>query len=125
VADANGQRTAGTALANDCRDDRRFQARHHTQVPGNGLALVALLGIDARIGAGSIDEGQDRQLEALGHFHQAASLAIALGTRHAEVAAYLLAYFTPLLVTDHHYRLAVQAGRATDDGSVIGEMTIS
>ncbi len=56
-----------TTLADHGGDDGGLQARHDAQVPGDGLALATLFGVDARVGAGGIDEGQDRHLEALGH----------------------------------------------------------
>ena len=52
---------------------------------GDRLGLTALLRLDSRIGAGGVDEGQDRQFEAVGEFHQAYRLAVALGPRHAEI----------------------------------------
>jgi hypothetical protein len=38
-----------------------LQFGHLQQVARDGLALAAFLGIDARPGAGGVDEGQDRQ----------------------------------------------------------------
>ncbi len=125
VADTDGQRAAGTALADHGGDDRRLQSRHHPQVPGDRLALAAFLGIDARVGAGRVDEGEDRHLEAFGHFHQAAGLAIAFRTRHAEVAPDLLTDFAAFLVADDHHRGTVEAGNATDDRRVVGEMPVA
>src|SRR5690606_36467062 len=86
---------------------------------------VALLGIDARVGAGGVDEGQDRHLEALGQLHQTAGLAVAFRARHAEVATHLLAHFGAFLMTDDHHRLTVQTRGTTNDGGVIGEMAIT
>ena len=125
IADTNGQRTAGASFTNNSGDNRRFQTRHDLQVPGNGLTLAALFGIDARIRAGGVDKGQDRHLEALGHFHQAAGLAVAFRLGHAEVAAHLFLYVTAFLVTDDHHRPAVQARNAADDGGIIGKMAIA
>ncbi len=125
VADADRERTAGAAFADHGADDRHLELDHLQQVACDRLGLAALLGADARIGAGRIDEGQDRQLEALGHFHQTQRLAIALRARHAEVAADLGLRVAALLVTDHHHRAPVDACRAADDRGVVGERAIA
>ena len=49
----------------------------------------------SRIGAGGVDEGQDRQFEAVGEFHQAHRLAVALGPRHAEIVPDLASVVAP------------------------------
>lgn len=109
----------------DADHDGSLQAGHFAQVAGNGLCLTALFGPDAGIGARGIDEGDHRQLELLGHLHQAQRLAIAFGIGHAEVAVDLLLGVAPFLVADHHYRLAVETGQAADYGVVIAEITVA
>ena len=86
VADADRQRAARAALADDGGDDRHLELRHLEDVAADRLRLAALLGADAGIGARRVDEGEHRQAELLGQLHQAQRLAIALGPRHAEVA---------------------------------------
>ena len=76
------------------------QLRHLVEVAADRLGLAALLGADAGIGAGRVDEGEERQLELLGELHQAQRLAIALGARHAEVAQRALLGVAALLVAD-------------------------
>ena len=125
VADADGQGPAGAALAHHGAEDGRAQPRHDLEVAGDRLALAALLGADARIGAGGVDEGQDRQPEALRHLHQPQGLAVALGARHAEVAVDLLLGVAPLLVADDHHRAAVHARQAADDGRVVGKGAVA
>ncbi len=56
VADADAERTARTAFADDHADHRRLQPRHLQQVVGDQLRLSAFLGTDAGIGAGGVDQ---------------------------------------------------------------------
>ena len=53
---------------------------------GDHLGLAALLGADARIGAGRVDEADDRQAVLGGQLHLGQRLAIALGMGTAEIA---------------------------------------
>src|SRR5690606_486511 len=125
VADTDCQRTTGTTLTDYSGDDRRLQTRHYLKVPGNRLALTALFSVDTRIGTGRVDKGDDRHVEALGHLHQTAGLAVALWLGHAEVAAHLLLHVAALLMADDHDRTAVQPGDASDNGSVVGKVTVA
>ena len=70
VAHGDGERAARAALADDRGDDRRAQARHLEKIAPDRLRLAALLGIDARIGTGRIDEREHRQRKLLGELHQ-------------------------------------------------------
>jgi len=79
VADADRQRTAGAAFADDAADDRRPQFGHHVQVTRDGFGLAALLGANARVCAGRVNEGEDRQAELFRQTHQAQGLAIPSG----------------------------------------------
>ena len=63
--------------------DRRAQAGHQLDGAGDRLGLAALLRGRVRRGAGRVDEGDDRQPEALGEAEEAHRLAVALGVRHA------------------------------------------
>src|SRR3954463_12501939 len=125
VADRDGERAAGTALANNGGDDRRPQSRHLEEVATDRLGLASLLGIDAGIRARGVDEREDRQREFLGELHQPQGLAIALGLGHAEVAGDLLLRVAAFLMADHHARLAVEAGEAADYGGVVGESSVA
>jgi hypothetical protein len=77
------------------------------------------------IRAGRVDEAEHRQAELLGELHQPERLAVALGPRHAEVAQRPLLGVAPLLVAEHHARLAVEAGQAADDRLVVGEGAVA
>ena len=78
---------------------------------GDSLGLAALLRADAGIGAGGIDQGDDRQLEALGQVHQADRLAVAFRLRHAEVVLDAAFRVVALLVPDDHDRAAAEPRR--------------
>ena len=101
------------------------QARHLEQVAADGLGLAALLGVDAGIGAGRVDEGEHRQAELLGELHQAQRLAVALGLGHAEVARDFFLGVAALLVAEHHARRAVEAREAAHDRGVVGKGAIA
>ena len=101
------------------------QARHDLEVLGDGLGLAALLGVDAGIGAGRVDEGEDGQPEPRRQLHQAPRLAVALGARHAEVAPHVLLGAAPLLVADDHHRPPAEAPHAADDRLVVAEGAIA
>ena len=96
VGHAERQCTARAPFADDDADDGHFKGRHFQQVAADGLGLATLLGPHAGKGARGVDEGDDGQAELLGQLHQAQRLAIALGTRHAEVAVRALLGIAPL-----------------------------
>ena len=56
VTDAEGQRSAGSALPGYHHDDRNRESGHLNQVVGDGLGLAPFLCIEPRIRSGSIDE---------------------------------------------------------------------
>src|SRR6185437_13085876 len=120
VTDTNRERAAGTALADHGAHDRHLQLRHDLEIARDGFALAALFGADTGIRTGCIDEGEDRQAEAFGHLHQAQRLAVALRTRHAEIATDFRFDVAALLVPDHHHRSSDDACQAAYDGRVVG-----
>ncbi|KAF4516425.1 hypothetical protein B566_EDAN003171 [Ephemera danica] len=125
VADSNGQRPSGTALADDGDDDRHLELGHDVEVAADGLGLATLLGTDSGIGARRVDEGHHRQTKLFGQLHQAQGLPVAFGTRHAEVAKNFLLGITTLLVPDNHDRVPIEARQAANDGMVVGEGAVA
>ncbi len=91
---------------------------------GDRLGLAAFLGALAGIGAGRIDEGDHRQVEAVRHLHQPHGLAIALGTGHAEIALDAAAGIVALFMADHHDRAILEPREATQNRLVLGEFAI-
>src|SRR5690606_18636326 len=100
--------------------DRHTQRRHLEQVARDRFALTTLLRAHARIGAGRVDESDERHAETLGHAHQPERLAVALGLGHAIVAPDALLGVTALLLADDHHRLAIEPRRPADDGMIVG-----
>ena len=92
---------------------------------GDGLGLAPLLGADAGIGAGRIDEAHHGKLEAVGHLHQPHRLAVAFGPRHAEIVLDAAFGVGALLMADQHHRAAGQAADAADDGLVLAEIAVA
>ena len=88
-------------------------------------AWPALLGAEAGIGAGRVDERDDGLAEPLGELHQPQRLAVSLGVRHPEVPVDLLPRVPALLVAHHHDRAPFEAGQAADDGGVVAEEPIA
>ena len=125
VSDRNGQSSAGATFTGDADDDGGAQARHFTQITGDGLGLTALFRANARIGAGGVNKGDDRQLELFRHLHKTERLAVAFRIWHAEIAVDLLLGIAPLLVADNHDRLAFEAGEAANYGVIIAKVPVA
>ena len=125
IRHGDGERAAAAAFADDGADDGGAQARHLKDVAPDGFGLAALLGVDAGVGAGGVNEGEDGQGEFFCQPHEAQRLAVALGARHAEVARGALACVAPLLVANDDARLALKAREAADDALVVGKVTVA
>ena len=119
------QRAAAAAFADADDDHGHGEARHLAEVAGDGFGLAALLGVDAGIGAGGVEEGDDRAAELAGDLHGAEGLAIALGLGHAEVAEELLFGVAALLLADEHDGAAFELRHAGDDGGIVGEGAVA
>jgi hypothetical protein len=76
VAGGNGNGAPGSAFADDDRDQRRAEIEAGLGRAGNGFGLTAFFRAHARIGSGSVDQGDHRKLEPVGHLHDANGLAI-------------------------------------------------
>ena len=95
------------------------------EVVGDGLGLAALLGADAGIGAGSIDQGDDREAEFLGCLHHPERLPVAFRVGLAEVPGDPFPCAPALLVPDEGGGLALVEAQAGDDGRIIGETPVA
>ena len=125
VPNPKRQGSATPPLADHHHDHRRTQAGHLTEVTGDRLGLAALLGIDSRIGALSVNKCQHRPVKALSEVKKPQRLAVALGPRHAEVPPDFFRHCAAALVSDHHQRLATEAGQAADNRRIISKATVS
>ena len=99
--------------------------RYLSQVARDGFGHSALFRAEPRVGAGRVDEGDDRLAELGPQLHEAQGLAVSLGVRHAEVARDVLPGVAPLLVPDGHDRVALEAREPAHDGLVVAEDAIS
>ena len=87
--------------------------------------LAALFGVDAGIGAGGVEEGDDGAAELGAELHAAQRLAIAFGLGHAEVAEELLFGIAALFLADDHDGLAFEGAEAADDGRVFAKGAVA
>src|SRR5690606_18546220 len=104
---------------------RRFDAQAGFNRAGNGLGLTAFFGADAGIGARRVDQRNDGQAKMFGHVHQALGLAVALGSRHAEIvpdAAFGIAAF---FMTENDAGAAAETPEPADQRVVFAEIAIA
>ena len=125
VAHANPQGTTGTALANHNADNRCRQTRHHRQILGDRFADTALLGVNTRIRSRRIYQGNNWNFVPLSQLHQAQGLAVPLWFWHAKITHDLILHRPPLLLTNHHHRTAIDAGKTPNNRAVIGEVAVA
>src|SRR5215469_3210142 len=124
IADGDRQCAAGTTLAGYGDDYRHGQARHLAKIAGDGLALTALLRVDARVSTRRIHEGENGSAELSGELHDAKRFAITLGLRLAEIANHTLLGVLPLLRTDDRHGTAAEFSETGDQGFVVAETTV-
>ncbi len=100
-------------------DDRRFEPRHLEHALGDDLRLAALFGADAGIGAGRVDQADDRELVLGRELHLGHRLAVAFGMGAAEEA--LVAFFErfALVVAGDHHLVAIELGEAGAERAVV------
>src|SRR5260221_564498 len=91
----------------------------------DGLGLAALLGADAGISAGGVDQRQNRNPETVRHLHQPLRLAISLRPRHAEIVLEAAFGRRALLMPDDADAFAAKAAEATDDRDVVAEFAVA
>src|SRR6476661_5270703 len=84
-----------------------------------------LLGRNARISAGNVDEADERKTVPLRELHQTHRLSIALGIRHAEVALAAFLDVAALLVTHERDRASLEPAEADHQRVVVGAAAIT
>ncbi len=125
IGGGNGERATRAALAGDNGDDWGAQFRHLADGGGDRLGDAVLFGLRARVRTRGVDEGEHRQVQALGKLKGAHRLAIPLGVRHAESATNVALGVGPLLGADHHNATTINARNARDDRAVITGASIA
>jgi len=78
VAHAQGQGAAAASFPGDHGDYRHGETAGQGQGAGDGLRLAPGLGLQAGVGAGGVDEGDDGTAELLRLKHEPLGLAVAL-----------------------------------------------
>ncbi len=106
-------------------DDRHGELKAAGDGTRDRLGLAPLLGIDAGVGAGRVDQGQHRQPEPIGEAHQPDRLPVALGPRHAEIVPDPLVRVGALLGADHHDRAPAEAADPGQDRLIVGEGAVA
>ena len=102
IRHGDAERAAAPAFTDDHGHGGCPQDHHLAQVHGDGLRDVPLLGAQAWIGTGGVDEGDKRQAEFFREAHQAERLAVALGVGAAKVPLEVLLQLAAFLVADDH-----------------------
>ena len=125
VGGRDRDRAARAALADDRADERHLESQAGLDGARDRRGLAALLGADPGIGAGAVDQRDDRQPEAVGEAHEALRLAVALGARHAEVVLDPAVGVGALLLADDHHGVAAEAADAADDRPVLAEQAVA
>ena len=92
---------------------------------GDGLGLAALFRLNAGIGAGRVDQRDDRHLEAVGELHDAHGLAVAVGHGHAKIVLEAGLGVGTLFLADHRDRRAAETGKTALDGLVLGKFAVA
>ncbi len=77
------------------------------------------------IGAGGVDQGQDRQAEALGQPHQPPRLAIPFRPPHAEIVLEPSLGIGALFGAEHENAAPAKAADAADDRRILGECAVA
>ena len=119
VADADAERPAAGPLTDDHADDRHAELHHFHDVPGDGLALSALLGLQAGVGTRGVDQADHRAIELLGELHQAECLPVAFRIGHAEVAVLAELGVGALLLANEHDGQVVDHAESAHHGLVV------
>jgi hypothetical protein len=105
--------------------DRRLEPAHLEHVAGDRLGLPALLGADAGIGAGGVNQGHDGQPELLRQLHAPKRLSVPFGVGQAEEALHLLLGSPALVVPDQHYLVPAETGEPAFDRGVVAVVAIA
>src|SRR5262249_57157807 len=116
---------AGPAFADDARHIRHPEFEAGIGRACDGLGLAALLGADAGISAGGVDQRQNRNPETVRHLHQPLRFAISLRPRHPEIVLEAAFGRRALLMPDDADAFAAKAAEATDDRDVIAEFAVA
>ncbi len=125
VRSRDGDGAARHALAGDDRDIGDAEREACVGRACDRFRHAALLGADAGIGAGGIDDRQHGNAETIGHLHQPDGLAIAFRARHAEIVLDAAVGGGALFLADHADALAAKTAEAAHQRLVLGELAVA
>jgi hypothetical protein len=91
----------------------------------DGFGLTTLFCAFAGIGTGGIDQGHNRDVEAVGQVHETDGLTIPFGARHAKVAFDPRRGIVALFMADHHHRASVEPSKSAHNGMVVSEVSVA
>src|SRR6059036_1756040 len=100
----SSNRSFAAPLANDHRQNRDRQPRHHQQIVRDRFGLPAFFGSDPWISPRRVNEGEDLTSKFFGQLHQAERLSVALRVWHPEISLHAVLECLSFLVPDDHHR---------------------
>src|SRR6202000_1924057 len=109
-------------------DDRHIgDAERQAGIGGarDRLGLSAFLRADAWVSGRGIDDGEHGNAETVGHFHQANRLAVALGTRHAEIMLDAGLGVGALFLAHHANAFAAETAETAHQRLVLAELAVA
>ena len=125
VGDTDSECTSAATFSDDDGDDGDAKIKHFTNIDGDGFGDVAFFTGNAGEGAGSVDEGDDGETEAIGQAHEAKGFSISLGVSAAEIAHQIFFGIAAFLVAEKDHALVVEGGKSAHEGSVFPESAIA
>lgn len=125
VSDGDSQRTARAAFTDDDGHDGDFQAGHLAKVDRDRFGLSAFFSTESGVGAGGVDEGDDRQTELLRFAHLGECFAVALWVGASEVAREFFLGGFAFLVSDDEALAVADASESGDERGVVCEGAVA
>ena len=119
IAEPDRQGSAAASLADPDRHHGDPHSGERRETRGDGPRLPPVLVLETGIGAGGVEEGHDREAEAVGEEHDALGFPEALGMRRAEVVADVLGRVAALAVTEHCDLPRPETGEPREHGGVV------
>ena len=119
IGDRDRDRAPGAPFADDARDGRDVQAHHRRLRARDRAPLAVLLGRDARIRAGRVDQRDERKAVPLRESHGPHCLPVPLRVRHPEVPVRAFLEIASLLVPDEDDRAPAELPEARDERMVV------
>ena len=98
---------------------------HFQEVSCDRFSLAPFLSADARVGAGRINQCDDREAELLGQLHAAEGFAVSLRVRQAKIAADLFLGIAAFMVADEHDLMSAHPRQPATYGGIVAEAAVA